>query len=151
MYKYFGDWKLSLAGYNSGRGRVNRAIRYAGGRRDFWAIYDYLPRETRAYVPKFVAVTYVFNFAEEHNLYPDNPEYLPAYDTVSVNQYLNLDIFAQQAGWCIEDLEYLNPQIKQSALPSTSKNYGLKVPLEVKKRINENRLEILILLVELVE
>ncbi len=139
LHGYFGDWELALAGYNSGPGRVKRAIRYADGKRDFWEIYNYLPRETRAYVPKFVAVAYVFNFAEEHNLYADNPEYLPVYDTLQVSQYLHLDTFAEQMDWCMEDLEYLNPQIKHGALPATSKNYGLNVPLDIKQSLAANR------------
>ena len=136
---YFGDWELALAGYNSGPGRVNRAIRYADGQREFLQIYKYLPNETKAYVPKFVAVAYVFNYAEEHNLYPDAPEYIPAYDTVHVSQYLHLETLGKQIGLCLEDLELLNPQIKHGAIPSTARNYPLKVPVEFKELITQNR------------
>ncbi len=139
LNRYFGDWELALAGYNSGPGRVNRAIRYADGQRDFVSIYKYLPRETKAYVPKFVAVTYMFNYAEEHNLYPDIPEYLPEYDTIQVSQYMHLETFSDQTGLCIEDLELLNPQIKHGAIPSTAKNYPLKIPIEYKAEIVNNR------------
>ncbi|MCP4459263.1 MAG: LysM peptidoglycan-binding domain-containing protein [Cytophagales bacterium] len=139
LHGYFGDWELALAGYNSGPGRVNRSIRYADGQRDFRSIYKYLPNETKAYVPKFVAVTYVFNYAEEHNLYPDASEYLPLYDTIHVSQYLHLETFANQANICIEDLELLNPQIKHGAIPSTARNYPLKIPIEFKDSIVVNR------------
>jgi membrane-bound lytic murein transglycosylase D len=133
LYGYFGDWELALAGYNSGPGRVNRAIRYADDQRDFLAIYEYLPRETRAYVPKFVAVTYLFEYAEEHNLFPDAPEYLPDYDTIHISQYLHLPTFSESVGICMEDLEALNPQIKHGALPATARNYPLKIPSDIKE------------------
>lgn len=139
LYGYFGDWELALAGYNSGPGRVNRAIRYADGQRNFWSIYNHLPKETRAYVPKLVAVIYVFNFAEEHNLYPDQPEYLPEYDTIQVSQYLHMDTFNGLAGICDEEMELLNPQIKHAALPATSKNYGLRIPSDIKEMIELSR------------
>ena len=139
---YFGDWELALAGYNSGPGRVNRAIRYADGQRDFASIYKYLPNETKAYVPKFVAVTYVFNYAEEHNLYPDAPEFLPEYDTIHVSQYMHLETLSDQIKLCPEDLEALNPQIKHGAIPSTAKNYPLKIPIEYKDFIVQNRIEL---------
>jgi membrane-bound lytic murein transglycosylase D len=138
LHGYFGDWELALAGYNSGAGRVNRAIRYADGQRSFWSIYDYLPKETRAYVPKFVAVAYVFTYAEEHNLFPDEPLYTAEYDTIQVNQFMHLETFAEQADICIEDLEKLNPQIKHGALPASSKKYALRVPIDAKERIIAN-------------
>jgi len=128
--------------YNSGPGRVNRAIRYADGQRDFRAIYRYLPRETRGYVPKFVAITYLFEYAEEHNLYPDESDYLPVYDTLQVSQYLHLDTFCKETGICVEDLEKLNPQIKHGAIPASAKNYPLKIPADTKPLIVERKDEI---------
>lgn len=142
LHNNFGDWELALAGYNSGPGRVNRAIRSANGQREFLSIYKYLPRETRVYVPKFVAVTYLFNYAEEHNLYPDASEYLPQYDTIHVSQYLHLDTFSDQIKLCSEDLALLNPQIKHGVIPSTARNYPLKIPHEYKDTIAQNRRQI---------
>lgn len=142
LHGYFGDWELALAGYNSGPGRVNRAIRYADGQRDFWAIYDYLPRETKAYVPKFVAVMYVFNYAEEHNLFPDESLYLPEADTLHVSQFMNVEEFAKVSGLCLEDIELLNPQIKHSAIPATAKNYPLRIPKDLKDSIVLKRKEL---------
>jgi membrane-bound lytic murein transglycosylase D len=139
LHGYFGDWELALAGYNSGAGRVNRAIRYADGQRSFWSIYKYLPKETKAYVPKFVAVAYVFTYAEEHNLFPDEPLYTVDYDTIQVNQFMHLETFAEQANICLEDLEKLNPQIKHGALPASSKEYALRIPLDAKDYIVANR------------
>jgi membrane-bound lytic murein transglycosylase D len=139
LYNYFGDWELALAAYNSGAGRVNRAIRYADGKRNFWSIYKYLPNETKAYVPKFVAVAYVFTYAEEHNLYPDNPHYMMEYDTLHVSSFFHLETFAEQANLCMEDLEQLNPQIKHAALPATAKQYPLRIPADLKEQIVQNR------------
>ena len=139
LHNYFDDWELALAGYNSGAGRVNRSIRYADGKRDFRAIYQYLPRETRGYLPKFIAVAYVFNFAEEHNIYPDASEYLPEYDTIQVSQYFHLETFADQVGVCMEDLEKINPQIKHGALSAASNKYPLRIPLEAKEVLVANR------------
>ncbi len=139
LHNYFGDWELALAAYNSGAGRVNRAIRYADGKRNFWSIYKYLPNETKAYVPKFVAVAYVFTYAKEHNLYPDNPQYMMEYDTLHVSSFLHLETFAEQANLCMEDLELLNPQIKHAALPATAKKYPLRIPADLKDQIVLNR------------
>ena len=140
LFNYFNDWELALAGYNSGPGRVNRAIRYAGGLRNFWDIYNYLPNETKAYVPKFVAVTYVFNFAEEHNLFADEPLYWPEYDTIQVSQYLHLETFMSEAGICAEDMERLNPQIKHAAIPERARNYPVRIPADMKEAIEADRL-----------
>lgn len=139
LNNYFGDWELALAAYNSGAGRVNRAIRYADGKRDFWSIYKFLPNETKAYVPKFVAAVYLFHYAAEHNLYPDNPLYMPEYDTIQVSSYFHLETFATQSSICLEELEALNPQIKHGALPATAKNYALRIPLDKKEYVVTHR------------
>ena len=73
LYGIYGSWELALAAYNSGPGNVNRAIRRAGGVKNYWAIWPFLPRETRGYVPAFIAVNYIFNYATEHNIYPVDP------------------------------------------------------------------------------
>jgi membrane-bound lytic murein transglycosylase D len=67
LYNMFGDWELALAAYNTGPGNVRRAIRRSGYKKNFWEIYNYLPRETRSYLPQFVAILYTFNHLEEHN------------------------------------------------------------------------------------
>jgi len=139
LHNYFGDWELALAAYNSGAGRVNRSIRYADGKRDFWSIYPFLPNETKAYVPKFVAVAYVFTYAHEHNLYADNPLYMPQYDTIQVSRYFHLETFATQSNICLKELELLNPQIKHGALPATAKSYSLRIPLDKKEYVVANR------------
>ncbi|MDP1136392.1 transglycosylase SLT domain-containing protein, partial [Klebsiella pneumoniae] len=69
LYKRYGDWELAMAAYNCGPGNVNKAIRRSGGKRTFWEIYNYLPRETRSYIPQFQAIMYVMRHSEHHNLY----------------------------------------------------------------------------------
>ncbi len=140
LYDMFDDWELALAAYNCGPGNVRKAIRRSGYKKSFWEIYRYLPRETRSYVPQFVAVCYALNYAPEHNLFPDNLSFTPEFDTVMVSQYFHLETFANQLNVCLDDLLALNPNIKRGAIPEGTKNFPLKVPLQLKKKIEENRI-----------
>ncbi len=139
LYNYFDDWELALAAYNSGPGRVRRAIRRSGYKKEFWEIYRYLPRETRSYIPQYVAILYALNHAEEHNLFIEEPNYHMAYDTIIVNQYFHIPTFADQVNVCVDEMEILNPQIKHKALPENVKNFALKVPIDIKDRIVAER------------
>ncbi len=108
-YNEFGDWLLALAAYNCGKGNVNRAIRLAGGVNDFWAIREYLPKETRNYVPAFIATTYVMNYYKNHGIARKTAE-LPLYtDTVGVNKYVSLSSVSKATGLKLNDLLDLNP------------------------------------------
>ena len=99
LYKIYDNWELALAAYNCGPGNVNKAIRRSGGRKDYWEIYDHLPRETRGYVPAFIAVNYVFAHAADHNLYPVAPTYCAhEVDTVQVCYPLDLSNIAALTG-----------------------------------------------------
>ncbi len=140
LYTIFGDWELALAAYNCGSGNVRKAIRRSGDQRTFWGIYNYLPRETRSYVPQFVAIAYTFHHAEEHNLFVDEYQSIPEFDTILVSQYLHLETFAKQINIGLEDILVLNPQIKRGALPEGTRNFGLKVPKDLKDYIVENRM-----------
>ncbi|MBK6410241.1 MAG: lytic transglycosylase domain-containing protein [Flavobacteriales bacterium] len=95
LHEAFGDWELALAAYNCGPGNVNKAVRRAGGTMDYWKIYDHLPRETRGYVPAFIAVNYIFNHASDHNIYPVIPNYC-AYevDTMQIRYPWNWTVSA---------------------------------------------------------
>ena len=128
LYNIFKDWKMTLAAYNSGIGNVQRAIRRAGYKKDFWKVYRYLPRETRSYVPQFAAILYTMEYADEHNLYVKDPEYPIEYETVTVNQFVYLKAFAEESGIHLKTLTALNPAIKKGAIPSTAKNFQLKIP-----------------------
>ncbi len=130
LYNTFGDWELALAAYNSGPGNVRKAIRRSGYKKTFWEIYRYLPRETRSYVPQFVAILYTMKFHDQHNLYPAEREYLMAYDTLMVDQYLHIETFANLTGLCADDILKLNPHLIRGAIPETAKNYPLRVPAD---------------------
>lgn len=143
LYSIFNDWHLALAAYNSGPGTVLRAIKRSGHKRDFWEIYSHLPRETRSYVPQFIAVIYAVNFAEEHNIHEVAREELLPHDTVSVNKFFHFDTFAKLTGVCPEDLQFLNPHVKKNALPEDGKIRTIKVPLPAKEILAQNRKSIL--------
>ena len=120
LYSRYDDWFLVLAAYNSGPGTVNKAIIRAGGVKNYWAIWPYLPAETRGYVPAFIAVTYVMNYAPEHNLYPMNPGLLMhGTDTVLVRNRVAFDQINECIGVPMIDLEYFNPQYTKRVIPGS--------------------------------
>lgn len=139
LHRMFGDWELALAAYNCGPGNVRKAIRRSGGKRTFWGIYNYLPRETRSYIPQFQAIMYVLRYAEEHNLILETPTYPMAHEKVKFNNELDLEHFAEVSGICIEDLEQLNPSILDRKLPGSHTHYGLRVPKAKAQFIAENK------------
>lgn len=122
LYNQFGDWFLALAAYNSGAGNVNKAIRRAGGIKNYWAIWPYLPRETRGYVPAFIAVNYVMNYPAEHNICPLDPGIIKdGVDTVTVHDVLHFDQLNEMLGVPMTDLKFFNPQYKEGIIPATPK------------------------------
>ena len=130
LYSRYEDWFLVLAAYNSGPGTVNKAIIRARGVKNYWAIWPYLPAETRGYVPAFIAVTYVMNYAPEHNLYPQNPGLLlHGTDTVMVRDRVGFDQINECIGVPMEDLVFFNPQFTKRVVPGTkSSPYALRMP-----------------------
>ncbi len=132
LYNIYGTWELALAAYNSGGGNVNRAIRRAGGIKDYWAIWPFLPRETRGYVPAFIAVNYVFNYATEHNIFPTDPGILYyGIDSISVRDALSFDQISEFMHIDMEDIKFLNPAYKQGIIPASASNpYVLRLPRE---------------------
>lgn len=139
LYRMFDSWELALAAYNCGPGNVRKAIRRSGYKRNFWDIYRYLPRETRSYVPQFVAITYLFNHLPEHGFDEKAEIFYPEMDTIMISQYFHMETFCNQLGLCLDDMLLWNPQIKRGALPEGTKNFALKVPLEWKEEIATNR------------
>ncbi len=131
LHRTFGDWTLAIAAYNCGPGNVNKAIRRAGGKRDYWDIYPYLPRETRGYVPAFIAANYVMNYYDAHNIQPGEIELPTATDTVIVSKRLHFKQIADVLHIDIEEIRRLNPQYRRDVIPSTSKtSYALILPEE---------------------
>ena len=135
LYNVFDDWELALAAYNCGSGNVKKAIKRIGYKKSFWEIYQYLPRETRSYVPQYVAITYLFNHLNEHG-FSDKPErFYPQLDTIQISQYFHIETFCNQLGLCPDDVLLWNPQIKRGALPEGTKNFALNIPSEWKDSV----------------
>jgi membrane-bound lytic murein transglycosylase D len=129
MYNLFnGDWNLVIASYNCGPGNVSKAIRRAGGATDFWKIYQHLPKETRSYVPLFIAACYVMNYYCEHNLCPMQTTMPLATDTVMLTQAASLDKIAGLLSLDIDLLRTLNPQYRRDIVPGNIKPCPLKLP-----------------------
>jgi len=138
LYKMFGDWEVALAAYNCGPGNVQKAIRKSGGKKTFWGIYEFLPRETRNYVPQFQAMLYILNHLEEHNLRLEEPSYPLEYDHVNFDRALNLNRLANLSGICLADLEKLNPSINRGNVPESNRSMSIRIPKSKSFFIKEN-------------
>ena len=128
LYEIYHDWNLVLAAYNCGPGTINKAIRRAGGATDFWTIYNYLPKETRGYVPAFIAANYIMTYYCEHNISPMDMNMPEGTDTIHISRNLNLN---QVAGVCninIDQLRALNPEFKKDIIPGNEEPYALRLP-----------------------
>ena len=128
LYNIYNDWNLVLAAYNCGPGNVNKAIRRAGGETDYWTIYPFLPKETRGYVPGFIAANYVMTYYCEHGICPMDSQLPAISDTIHVSKDLHLQQVASVCNIDIEQLRSLNPQFKKDIIPGTSKSYALQLP-----------------------
>lgn len=130
LYTTFQDWNLAIAAYNCGPGNVNKAIARAGGKRDFWSIYPYLPRETRGYLPVFIAAAYAMNFADAHGVCPAFTDRTMSTDTIVTSERLHLQQVADIMNIDLQELRRLNPQYARDILPGGSKAYALCLPVE---------------------
>ncbi|MDR0732809.1 MAG: transglycosylase SLT domain-containing protein [Dysgonamonadaceae bacterium] len=128
LFDIYGEWNLVIAAYNCGAGNVNKAIRRSNGKKDFWQIYQYLPRETRVYVPLFIAANYMMNCYAYHQLYPAKMETPVATDTVMINRRMDFSRIAAVLNISIEELRALNPQYRRDVIPGNGKPYVLKLP-----------------------
>ncbi len=129
MYRRYGDWLLVIAAYNCGPGNVNRAIRKAGGgQKTFWQIRQYLPQETRGYVPAYIAANYIMSFAEAHNLYPTYPSFSFLTDTLHITKPVYFKDIEQLCGVNADELRILNPQFKKDFVPAYTQTFALKLP-----------------------
>ncbi len=132
LYNVYQDWHLVIAAYNCGPGNVNKAITRAGGKNDYWHIYYALPRETRGYVPAYIAATYVMNYYREHQMSPRFPAMALNTDTIMVNQLINLQQIAANLNIDLEALRDLNPIFKTDVIPgSADRSYPLRIPVEL--------------------
>ena len=137
-YKIFGDWNLAISSYNCGSGNVSKAMRRSGSR-EFWPVYDYLPRETRGYVPAFVGAMYAFTYYREHGLKPDSLSMPVQVDTFHIRRMLHFKQVNALTGVPVEMLKNLNPQYVHDIIPGTSKEeYVLRLPYQYTAKFIEN-------------
>ena len=128
MYAIYQDWNLVIAAYNCGPGTINKAIRRAGGKTDYWEIYNYLPKETRGYVPAFIAANYVMTYYCDHNICPMETNIPASTDTVQVTQNLHFEQIAELCNVPLDEVKSLNPQYKKQIIPGTTKPCTLRLP-----------------------
>lgn len=138
LYRMFGDWEVAMAAYNCGPGNVRKAIRRSGGKTTFWEIYNYLPRETRGYVPQFQAMLYLLNHLEYHNFHLEEPNYSMASTEVRLNKAFNLEKLAELTNLCVADLEVLNPSVKNRRVPEQNKSMAIRIPKARAAYLNQN-------------
>ena len=130
MYAIYGNWELVIAAYNCGPGNVNKAIRRSGGKKDYWEIRTYLPRETRGYVPAFIAVNYAMAFGDKHGLDPAFPDSLDLLtDTLRMTGPFNFDDLTEYFCGNTDHIAYLNSSFKRFCLPDDGKNYTVRLPI----------------------
>ena len=155
LYTIYQDWLLVIAAYNCGPGNVNKAVRRANTKKDYWAIYNYLPRETRGYVPAFIAANYIMTYAADYKICPAQVPITPAVDTLMVTDRVHFSQISEKLGVPVEQLRLLNPQYKHDMVPGNIKPYPLRMPtlaayayleskdsiIAYKKELVEQRLE----------
>ncbi len=128
LYDIFGDWTLVIAAYNCGPNNINKAIKRAGGVKNYWNIYPYLPEETRGYVPAFIAVNYVMNYYCEHNICPVNTTLPQGTDTIMLNKNVRMESIIERCNVSLEELKSLNPQYRTTLIPGESRPCILRMP-----------------------
>ena len=131
MYDIYKDWNLVIAAYNCGPGNINKAIRRAGGKTDYWEIFDYLPRETRGYVPSFIAANYVMTYYCKHNICAMSTSALDVTDTISINKNIHFEQIAAVCGIDVQQLKSLNPQYRRNVIPGETSIQTLRLPVEL--------------------
>ena len=139
LYKVFGDWSLVIASYNCGPGNINKAIHRAGGVKDYWQIYPYLPRETRGYVPAFIAANYIMTYYSAHNICPLRTRLPLKTDTVVVSRNVHLQQVAAVLGIDIDMLRTLNPEYRRDVVPGLTKPSAIKLAMNDVTRFIDNQ------------
>ena len=130
LYKIFGDWNLVIAAYNCGPQGINKAIRRAKGQKDYWDIYPYLPKETRGYVPAFIAANYIMNYYCDHNICPMIAELPAKTDTVMVDRDIHFEQIAKVLNMDVNVVKDLNPQYRRNIINGSSKLSALRLPTQ---------------------
>ena len=128
LYKVFGDWNLVIAAYNCGPDQINKAIHRSKGSKDYWQIYPYLPKETRGYVPAFIAANYIMTYYCEHNICPMTTRLPAKTDTIMVGRNVHLEQIASVCNIDIEQLRTLNPAYRRDIVPGATKLSAVRLP-----------------------
>ena len=128
LYDIYHDWNLVLAAYNCGPGIINKAIRRADGEKDFWALYNYLPKQTRGYVPAFIAANYIMTYYCEHNISPMEMKMPEGTDTIHISRPLHLQQVSAVCDISLDELRALNPEFKKDIIPGNEHPYALRLP-----------------------
>lgn len=139
LYKIFGDWSLVIASYNCGPGNINKAIHRAGGKKDYWEIYPYLPRETRGYVPAFIAANYIMTYYSDHNICALRTRLPAKTDTIIVDRNVHLSQIAAVLDLDIDMLRTLNPEYRRDIVPGTTKPSAIKLAMADAPRFIDNQ------------
>lgn len=142
LYAIYNDWTLVIAAYNCGPANVNRAIRRSGGKKNYWDIYYYLPRETRGHVPAFIAATYIMNYYKEHNLKPVQVSLPIASDTILITRNLHMAQVSEVLGLPVQLIRDMNPQYRTDIIPGKTGPMVLRLPLEQTSRFIDMEKEI---------
>ena len=143
LYAIYGDWHVVIAAYNCGPGNINKAVRRCGGKQSYWDIYYSLPRETRGYIPVFIAASYMVNFGKEHLLKASEPVFKTVTDTIEVHNYLNFEQLSAIMNISVDELRQLNPQYRRDIVPARpDKPYILKLPSEAISAFIDNENQI---------
>ena len=130
LYGIYGDWNLALAAYNAGPGNVNKAIRRSGGKRTYWEVRPYLPRETQGYVPNFIAATYLLTYFSEHNIKPAKHKiHYYQLDTVCLSKAIHMSTIEQLIQWPLDEIAQLNPIYKTKFIPGTNPKQCITGPI----------------------
>lgn len=129
LHSIYNDWSMALAAYNAGPGNVNKAIRRSGGKTTYWEIRPYLFKETQNYVPAFIAANYVMNYSSQHNLFPQEPQFLHLeIDTLEVCKRVEFEVLEEWLGYDIGKIKYLNPMYLQNTIPTPKETSTLYLP-----------------------
>lgn len=139
LYDMFGDWSLAISAYNCGPGNITKAITRAGGKRDFWDIYPYLPHETRGYLPAFIAVNYAMTFYKEHGICPMESARPPQTDTLHIEHNLHIGQLIHYSGISEDEFKALNPQYLTEVIPGAYRTCVLTLPQQYIRPLVEAR------------
>ena len=138
LYKIFGDWNLVIAAYNCGPENINKAIHRSNGATDYWQIYPYLPKETRGYVPAFIAANYIMNYYCDHNICPMQANLPGKTDTVVVSRDVHFEQVAQVLGMEIDQIKQLNPQYRRNIVNGSTRPMALRLPATLVGKFIDN-------------